>query len=103
MWTRDRPIFWPGHPPKTAPVCADPNILPRFWGLGGVGIGAAEGVPMDAFFFSMKRAHLGWERFGRKVLKQDSLTPARFDLLSTIVDCEANEELMTQAELWKRL
>ena len=58
---------------------------------------------MDAFFFSMKRAHLGWERLGRKFLKQDSLTPARYDLLNTIVECEANQELMTQAELWKRL
>jgi DNA-binding MarR family transcriptional regulator len=58
---------------------------------------------MDAFFFSMKRAHLGWERLGRTLLKQEGLTPARYDLLNTIVDCEANGELMTQAELWKRL
>ena len=58
---------------------------------------------MDAFFFSMKRAHLGWERLGRTLLKPEGLTPARYDLLNTIVDCEANDELMTQAELWKRL
>jgi DNA-binding MarR family transcriptional regulator len=58
---------------------------------------------MDAFFFSMKRAHLGWERLGRRLLKPEGLTPARFDLLNTIVDCEASGELMTQAELWKRL
>ena len=58
---------------------------------------------MDAFFFSMKRAHLGWERLGRKLLGPEGLTPARYDLLNTIVDCEANGELMTQAELWKRL
>ena len=58
---------------------------------------------MDAFFFSMKRAHLGWERLGRKLLQQEGLTPARYDLFNTIVDCEANGELMTQAELWKRL
>ncbi|HEX4515523.1 MAG TPA: MarR family transcriptional regulator [Polyangiaceae bacterium] len=51
----------------------------------------------------MKRAHLGWERLGRKFLKEFTLTPARYDLLNTIVDCEANDERMTQAELWKRL
>ncbi len=55
---------------------------------------------MDAFFFSMKRAHLGWERLGRAFLKEFALTPARFDLLNTIVDCA---EPITQAELWKRL
>jgi DNA-binding MarR family transcriptional regulator len=55
---------------------------------------------MDAVFFSMKRAHLGGQRLGRKFLEAFALTPARFDLLNTIVDC--NEE-MTQAELWKRL
>ena len=58
---------------------------------------------MDAVFFSMKRAHLGAERLGRWLLKEFSLTPARFDLLNTIVDCEVSGELMTQAELWKRL
>lgn len=58
---------------------------------------------MDAVFFSMKRAHLGGERLGRWLLKEFELTPARFDLLNTIVDCEANEDVMTQAELWKRL
>ena len=58
---------------------------------------------MDAFFFSMKRAHLGWERLGRKLMKPEGLTPARYDLLNTIVDCEASGDLMTQAELWKRL
>ena len=56
---------------------------------------------MDAFFFSMKRAHLGVERLGRKFLKEFALTPARFDLLNTIADCV--DEPMTQAELWKRL
>ena len=58
---------------------------------------------MDAFFFAMKRAHLGWERLGRKLMEPEKLTPARYDLLNTIVDCEANGNLMTQAELWKRL
>src|SRR5678815_1773762 len=58
---------------------------------------------MDAIFFSMKRAHLGAERLGRNALKEFELTPARFDLLNTIVDCEASGGLMTQAELWKRL
>jgi DNA-binding MarR family transcriptional regulator len=58
---------------------------------------------MDAFFFSMKRAHLGWERLGRGFLKEFALTPARYDLLNTIVDGEASGERMTQAELWKRL
>jgi DNA-binding MarR family transcriptional regulator len=55
---------------------------------------------MDAVFFSMKRAHLGGQRLGRRFLKEFELTPARFDLLNTIVDCE---EPMTQTELWKRL
>jgi DNA-binding MarR family transcriptional regulator len=68
-----------------------------------VGIAGAKARGMDAFFFSMKRAHLGWERLGRMFLKQEGLTPARYDLLNTIVDCEANGDLMTQAELWKRL
>ena len=58
---------------------------------------------MDAVFFSMKRAHLGAERLGRNALKDFELTPARFDLLNTIVDCEARGDVMTQAELWKRL
>jgi DNA-binding MarR family transcriptional regulator len=59
---------------------------------------------MDAVFFSMKRAHLGGERLGRFLLKEfELMTPARFDLLNTIVDCEASGEEMTQAELWKRL
>ncbi|HEY2367364.1 MAG TPA: MarR family transcriptional regulator, partial [Polyangiaceae bacterium] len=51
----------------------------------------------------MKRAHLGGERLGRGLLKEFELTPARFDLLNTIVDCEAQGDAMTQAELWKRL
>jgi DNA-binding MarR family transcriptional regulator len=55
---------------------------------------------MDAFFFSMKRAHLGWERLGRNFLRELELTPARFDLLNTIVD---SAEPITQTELWKRL
>jgi DNA-binding MarR family transcriptional regulator len=59
---------------------------------------------MDAFFFSMKRAHLGVERLGRGFLKEFELTPARFDLVNTIADCEdEDDEPMTQAELWKRL
>ena len=68
-----------------------------------VGIESAERARMDAFFFAMKRAHLGWERLGRKLLEPEKLTPARYDLLNVIRDCEANHELMTQAELWKRL
>ena len=59
------------------------------------------GACMDAFFFSMKRAHLGVERLGRAFLKEFALTPARFDLLNTIVEC--TDEPITQAELWKRL
>jgi len=55
---------------------------------------------MDAVFFSMKRAHLGGERLGRHLLEPFGLTPARFDLMNTIADCE---ELMPQKELWKRL
>ena len=66
-----------------------------------VGIRGAIGGGMDAFFFSMKRAHLGVERLGRKFLEEFALTPARFDLLNTIADCV--DEPMTQAELWKRL
>ena len=59
---------------------------------------------MDAFFFSMKRAHLGWERLGRELLKDFELTPARFDLLNTIADSEDEDaEPITQAEIWKRL
>jgi len=60
---------------------------------------------MDAFFFSMKRAHLGWERLGRRFLKGFELTPARFDLLNTLADYERGDEYepMKQAELWKRL
>jgi DNA-binding MarR family transcriptional regulator len=48
----------------------------------------------------MKRAHLGMERLGRKLLEPFGLTPARFDLLNTIADCE---KPMPQKELWKRL
>ncbi len=65
--------------------------------------GVQTGLRMDAFFFSMKRAHLGWERLGRRFLKGFALTPARYDLLNTIVDCAAHDQPMTQAELWKRL
>jgi len=38
---------------------------------------------------------------GRAFLKEFALTPARFDLLNTIVEC--TDEPITQAELWKRL
>ncbi len=55
---------------------------------------------MDAIFFSMKRAHLGGERLGRALLEPYGLTPARFDLLNTIVDAT---EPLPQKELWKRL
>jgi DNA-binding MarR family transcriptional regulator len=55
---------------------------------------------MDAVSFAMKRAHLGFERMGRKLLAGFDLTPARFDLLETIRDCRKE---MTQAELRKRL
>jgi DNA-binding MarR family transcriptional regulator len=55
---------------------------------------------MDAVFFSMKRAHLGAQRLGRALLEPFGLTPARFDLLNTIVDCE---EPITQSELTRRL
>ena len=46
--------------------------------------------------FAMKRAHLGFERMGRKLLKGFELTPARFDLLATLRD---GRKRMTQAEL----
>ncbi len=55
---------------------------------------------MDAVFFSMKRAHLGGERLGRKLLEPFGLTPARFDLMNTIAD---EKGPMPQKELWKRL
>ncbi len=55
---------------------------------------------MDAVFFSMKRAHLGGERLGRKLLEPFGLTPARFDLMNTIAD---RKRPMPQKELWKRL
>jgi DNA-binding MarR family transcriptional regulator len=55
---------------------------------------------MDAVFFSMKRAHLGAQRLGRVLLEPFGLTPARFDLLNTIRDCE---EPITQSELTRRL
>jgi DNA-binding MarR family transcriptional regulator len=55
---------------------------------------------MDAVSFAMKRAHLGFERLGRKLLREFELTPARFDLLGTIRDCRKR---ITQAELGKRL
>src|SRR5258708_16467297 len=55
---------------------------------------------MDAVSFAMKRAHLGLERVGRKLLKGFELTPARFDLLGTIRDCRKR---ITQAELRKRI
>ena len=44
---------------------------------------------MDAVFFSMKRAHLGGQRLGRFLCEPFGLTPARFDMLHTILDCEA--------------
>src|SRR5947209_1051902 len=55
---------------------------------------------MDAVFFSMKRAHLGGQRLGRALLEPFGLTPARFDMLNTIVDCEVP---ITQSELTRRL
>ena len=55
---------------------------------------------MDAICFSMKRAHLGWERLGRFLLEPFGLTPARFDMMKTIFECE---ELLSQAKLVKRL
>jgi len=55
---------------------------------------------MDAVFFSMKRAHLGGERMGRKLLEGYGLTPTRFDVLNTLADAR---KAMKQSELWKRL
>jgi DNA-binding MarR family transcriptional regulator len=58
---------------------------------------------MDAVFFSMKRAHLGGERLGRFLLepfKPFGLTPARFDMMKTIYECE---EMLSQAKLVQRL
>src|SRR5947209_2913413 len=55
---------------------------------------------MDAVFFSMKRAHLGGQRLGRWLLEPFGLTPARFDMLNTIVDCPVP---ITQSELTRRL
>ena len=58
---------------------------------------------MDAVFFSMKRAHLGGQRLGRFLLEPFEpfgLTPARFDMMKTIYECE---EMLSQAALVKRL
>jgi DNA-binding MarR family transcriptional regulator len=58
---------------------------------------------MDAVFFSMKRAHLGGQRLGRFLLEPFEpfgLTPARFDMMKTIYECE---KMLSQAGLVKRL
>ena len=65
---------------------------------------AVQSAPdMDAVFFSMKRAHLGGQRLGRFLLEPFAafgLTPARFDMMKTIYECE---EMLSQAKLVKRL
>ena len=60
-------------------------------------------MSLDAVFYSMKRAHLGGQRLGRFLLEpfeQFGLTPARFDMMKTIYECE---EMLSQANLVKRL
>jgi len=61
------------------------------------------GMALDAVFFSMKRAHLGGQRLGRSLLEAFEpfgLTPARFDMMKTIFECE---NPLSQAKLVKRL
>ena len=58
---------------------------------------------MDAVFYSMKRAHLGGQRLGRFLLEpfaKFGMTPARFDMMKTIYECE---EMLSQAKLVERL
>src|SRR5215470_11032742 len=60
-------------------------------------------MSLDAVFFSMKRAHLGGQRLGRSLLEpfeKFGLTPARFDMMKTIFECE---EMLSQAKLVQRL
>jgi len=60
-------------------------------------------MALDAVFFSMKRAHLGGQRLGRFLLEAFEpfgLTPARFDMMKTIFECE---NPLSQAKLVKRL
>lgn len=60
-------------------------------------------MAFDAVFFSMKRAHLGGQRLGRTLIepfKGVGLTPARFDMMKTIFECE---EMLSQAKLVQRL
>jgi DNA-binding MarR family transcriptional regulator len=54
---------------------------------------------MDAVLFAVKRAHLGGERFGRRMLRQFGLTPARFDLMNAASGASG----VTQSVLWRRL
>lgn len=53
---------------------------------------------MDAVFFRVKGAHLASQRFGRRLLRSQGLTPARFDLLHAIGPRGAS-----QSDLWKQL
>ena len=53
---------------------------------------------MDAVFFSVKQAHLGGNRFCRRLLGRMGLTPARFDMLVAIgawgkTQCEVRRAL----------
>ena len=49
--------------------------------------------------FAAKRAHLGAERFGRRMLRGFGLTPARFDLMKVASDRFG----IKQTELWRLL
>jgi DNA-binding MarR family transcriptional regulator len=72
-------------------------------GEGGIGRARAAGMSLDAVFFSMKRAHLGGQRLGRFLLEpfeKFGVTPARFDMMKTIFECE---EMLSQAKLVRRL
>ena len=53
---------------------------------------------MDAVIFRVKHAHLGCQRFARRLLRSLGLTPARFDLMHAL-----GGRGMRQSDLWKRL
>lgn len=53
---------------------------------------------MDAVFFSVKLAHLAASCFGRRLLGQFGLTPARFDLLVAI-GCDGRTQRDVRREL----
>ena len=54
---------------------------------------------MDAVLFAAKRAHLGCERFGTRMLRGFGLTPARFDLMNVVSGFGG----VKQSDIWRRL